>query len=155
MKLESFMNDILNLFQDYKIEKHTDDEKGYEFLDIGEYFLTIINPDDAGNLSIRLGKFLTLFFGGWHTEYVADENGYKDLIASIRAIIDCSKCVYCLKFENKSVFALGKVVTQDAEKGKASKNILDGIDVFKKIKCRNTRLRLIAWQTEFNREFFV
>lgn len=148
------MEDILNLFQDYKIEKHTYDEKGYDFLDVGEYFLTIINPDDAGNLSIRLGKRLTLFFGGWHAEYIADENGYKDLIDSIRSIIDCTKCVYCLKFEHKSVFALGKVVTQNAEKGKASKNILDGIDEFRKIKLRNARLRLIAWQTEFNREFF-
>lgn len=41
MELDIFVNDILNLFQDYKIEKHTDDENGYEFLDIGHYFLTI------------------------------------------------------------------------------------------------------------------
>lgn len=151
--MEHYLEDFLNLFQDYKIEKHTDDEKGYEFLDVGEYFLTIINPDDAGNLSIRFGKRFTLFFGGWHTEFVADENGYQDLIASIRAIIDCSKCVYCLKFEHKSVFALGKVVAQNAEKGSPPKNILDDIDEFKKIKLKNARLRLIAWQTEFNREF--
>ena len=41
MELDIFVNDILNLFQDYKIEKHTDDENGYEFLDVGHYFLTI------------------------------------------------------------------------------------------------------------------
>lgn len=148
------MEDILNLFQDYEIEKHTYDEKGYDFLDVGEYFLTIINPDDAGNLSIRIGTRFTLFFGGWHAEYIADESGYKDLIDSVRVIIDCTKCVYCLKFEHTSVFALGKVVTQNVEKGKVSKNILEGIDEFKKIKLRNARLRLIAWQTEFNKEFF-
>lgn len=31
MELDIFVNDILNLFQDYKIEKHTDDEKGMSF----------------------------------------------------------------------------------------------------------------------------
>lgn len=60
MELDIFVNDILNLFQDYKIEKHTDDEKGYEFLDVGHYFLTIKNPEGASDLSIKLGKEFVL-----------------------------------------------------------------------------------------------
>ena len=57
-----------------------------------------------------------------------------------------AKLAACAAYRNGTSFY--------AEKGKASKNILDGIDEFRKIKLRNARLRLIAWQTEFNREFF-
>ena len=37
--------------------------------------------------------------------------------------------------------------------GKAPKNILNGINEFKKVKLKGAKLRLIAWQTEYNREF--
>lgn len=151
--IASKLDDILMLFQDYKVEKHTDDEKGYEFLDVGQYFIIIKNPEGENNLSIKLGKEFTLFFGGWHFEYTANEEGYRALIETMRTIIDCSKCVYRLKFENKSIFALGKVVTGSSTGCKAPKNILEGIEQFKKVKVRNAKLRLVSWQTEYNREF--
>ena len=153
MELDIFVNDILNLFQDYKIEKHTDDEKGYEFLDVGHYFLTIKNPERASDLSIKLGKEFVLFFGGCQKEFPVDEEGYKMLIAGIRSILDCTSCVYSLRFEHKSIFAFGKVVTESSSGGKAPKNILDGINEFKKVKLKGSKLRLIAWQPEYIREF--
>jgi len=151
--MQKYVDDIMNLFQDYKIEKHTYDEKGYDFLDVGQYFITIINPEGENNLSVKLGKEFTLFFGGWHFEYAANEEGYREIIETMRTIIDCSKCVYRLKFEHKSIFALGKVVTGGSTGSKAPKNILDGIEQFKKVKVRNAKLRLVSWQTEYNREF--
>lgn len=151
--MQEYLEDSLKLFQDYKIEKHTDDEKGYEFLDVGHYFITIKNPEGANDLSVKLGKEFTLFFGGWHKEYVASEEGYKSLIDTIRAIVDCSKCVYSMRFDNKTCFALGNVISENSIYGKAPKNLLNGIEEFKKIRLKNAKLRLISWQTEYNREF--
>lgn len=151
--MQHYMEDILNLFQDYKIEKYTYEDKGYDFLDLENCFLTIKNPENSGDLSIKIGKEFTLFFGGWHYEYTLDEEGYRKLIDDIRNIINCVKCVYSLRLENITHYALGGVMLEDSNDRKTPRNLLNGINEFKKIRTKGSKLRLIAWQTEYNKEF--
>lgn len=145
-------NELLDLLAEYRTEKHTFEDKGYDFLDVGQYFVTVRNPEETNNLSIKLGNEFTLFFGGWHKEYDANDEGFKEMVKLLQSIIDCSQCVYVLSSLSVSRYAIGKVLSEKEVNDRNVKAIINAYQEFKGIKLKNVKLRLIAWQTEYNKE---
>lgn len=146
------INELLSLLAGYRTEKHTFEDKGYDFLDVGQCFITVRNPEEANNLSIKTGKEFTLFFGGWHKEYAADEEGFNEMIQVAQSILNCSQGVYILNSMNTSRYTIGPILSHKELKEKFIKNILHTNPEFKGLKLKNARLRLVAWQTEYNKE---
>lgn len=145
-------NELLSLLAEYKTEIHTFEDKGYDFLDIDQVFVTVRNPEGTNNLSVKLGKEFTLFFGGWHKEYPATEEGYTEMLQVLQAITNCSQCVYVLSTFSSSRYTIGKTLSEKELNDKSVKSILNSNVAFKGVKLRNAKLRLIAWQTEYNKE---
>ncbi len=146
------IDELLSLLTGYKTEKHTFEDKGYDFLDVGQSFIMVRNPEEANNLSVKTGNEFTLFFGGWHKEYEASDEGFNELLQDVQSLINCSQCVYVLSSASSSRYALGKVLTRDEINDRTLKNIINSYQEFRGIKLKNVRLRLIAWQTEYNKE---
>ena len=145
-------DELLGLLSGYKTEKHTFEDKGYDFLDVEQCFITVRSPEEANNLSIKIGNEFTLFFGGWHKEYTTDEGGFSEMVQALQSILNCSQCIYMLSLTNASRYAIGPVLSHRELNEKSIKNILYTYPEFKGVKLKNVRLRLIAWQTEHNKE---
>ena len=47
-------DELLGLLSGYKTEKHTFEDKGYDFLDVEQCFITVRSPEEANNLGIYL-----------------------------------------------------------------------------------------------------
>ena len=93
-----------------------------------------------------------MFFGGWHKEYATDEGGFSEMVQALQSILNCSQCIYTLSLTNASRYTIGPVLSHRELNEKSIKNILYTYPEFKGVKLKNVRLRLIAWQTEHNKE---
>lgn len=148
-------DELLRLLAGHKTEKHTYKDKGYDFLDVGQYFVTVKNPEGTNNLSVKIGNEFTLFFAGCQKEYSATEEGFAEMVKVLQAIIDCSLCVYALYTEGSSRFTIGRILKEKELNDRMIKELIYSCQEFRGIKFRNVKLRLIAWQTEYNKEVGV
>lgn len=148
-------DELLSLLAGYKTKKYTFENRGYDFLDVGQLFVKVENPEKTNDLSIKTGDVFTLFFAGTQKEFPADEQGFNELKKSVQAIIECSQCVYVLNTTNGSRYAIGDVLSEKEINNKTIKSIISSFSEFKDQKVRNGTLRLVAWQTEYNKEFYL
>ena len=148
------LNMLLETLQEFKTEVHTADEKGYDFLDDGQYFISVLNPEGANNLAVKLGIGFTLFFGGWYQEYSATEEGFNSLVENINDVLDNNKCIYILSIEGSTRYVIGETLFVDQMQSKSLKSKILSIPEFKKSSLRNARFRVIYWNAKYNREVY-
>lgn len=149
---EKKKDELLSLLAGYKTENHTFEDKGYNFLDVGQFFVTVKNPEKTIDLSVRIGNGFTLFFAGTQTEFEFTEEGFENLKHFMQSILNCSQCAYVLITSNGTRYSIGKVLSDKEINEKTLKNIINSCAAFKNVKLKNAKLRLIAWQTEYNKE---
>jgi len=150
----SKLNMLLETLQEFKTEVHTADEKGYDFLDDGQYFISVLNPEGTNNLAVKLGIGFTLFFGGWYQEYSATEEGFNSLVENIKDVLDNNKCIYILSTEGSTRYVIGETLFVDQMQSKSLKSKILSIPEFKKSSLRNARFRVIYWNAKYNREVY-
>ena len=147
------IDELLSLLVGYETQKYTFENKGYDFIDVGQLFVKVKNPEKTNDLSIKTSDVFTLFFAGTQKEFPANEQGFNELKILVQAILDCSQCVYVLNTTDGSRYAIGKVLSVKEINDKTIKNIINSFAEFRKMKMKNAKLRLIAWQSEYNKEF--
>ena len=79
---------IIEKYKDLNPEVHLPDERGYELLNDGDYFVTLCGEN---NLSIQFSDCITVFFGGWFNRFI----DAVDAIKVIDEILSRTLCVYC------------------------------------------------------------
>lgn len=147
------IDELLSLLAGYTTEKYTFESKGYDFLDVGHWFITVKNPEKTYDLSIKTSNVFTLFFAGTQREFAANEEGFNSLKEAMLAILNCTQCVYVLRTAQSSYYTVGKILQESELDSKTIKNIINSVPKFKKVKIKNAKLRFVAWQSEYNKEF--
>ena len=145
---------LLETLQEFKTEVHTADDKGYDFLDDGQYFISVINPEGTNNLAVKLGNGFTLFFGGWYQEYLANEEGFNNLIENIKDILKNNSCIYILSTPGSTRYVIGETIFVDDMQSRSLKNKILSIPEFKKTSLRNAKFRVVYWNAKYNREVY-
>ena len=127
---------IIEKYKDLNPEVHLPDERGYEFLNDGDYFVTICGEN---NLSIQFSDCITVFFGGWYNRFI----DAADAIKVIDDILSRTLCVYVLVFgDNRKT-----IIRENTEYHNA-----DMVKLFnlsrtesRAVKRKNTLVKKVLW----------
>ncbi len=79
--------ELMELFKDFPIITHTNEEQAYEYLGEGDVELEILQPKRGGSLFIEITGEFTLSFGDWHMHYYPDLYYFSELKKDALAIV--------------------------------------------------------------------
>ncbi len=142
---KSKRDQILSLIGSLKFDEHTYQDKGYEFLDVNSTFITIYHADNETRLSIELGEYFNLFFGGMQIKFAANDAEYALFINAVNGILSSLLSVYALEVEGGTKYELAE--TLDIHDIKEVSVIIPS---FKKYKLKNAKLRTYTWNKDKN-----
>ncbi len=79
--------ELTELFKDFPIITHTNEEQTYEYLGEGDVELEILQPKRGSSLFIEITGEFTLSFGDWHAHYYPDLYYFSELKKDALAIV--------------------------------------------------------------------
>lgn len=84
----SKLGEILKTLQDYNIATYTGEDEGYDYLDEGDYCITVLNPSGDADLYIDLEDGFTLTCGEWDAHYEPYPKDYRNMMEDIRRFLE-------------------------------------------------------------------
>ena len=92
---------LLRRWANYPLTLHTSGEEGYDWLDPGDWAITLANPFGGDELEITGTDEFTLYFNDWHAHYFLYEQEFQVLVADAEGILDGTKCALVLEIGGK------------------------------------------------------